>query len=197
MARAQATSSRIVLASGSPRRLSLLQQSGLEVLVHPANVDETVLPGENAGDCAVRLARRKAAAVAPHYPGDFVLGADTVVVSPDGEILGKPRDRQESREMLRRLSGRRHSVLTGVSLTHLSVGVEDNWVCETRVVFKPLDEAVMDLYLESVETLDKAGGYAIQECGELLVAATEGLVSNVIGLPVEEVMERLSRLGAL
>jgi septum formation protein len=128
--------------------------------------------------------------VAVRYPDEVVLGADTVVVI-GGVALGKPVDEAEAGDMLRRLSGHWHQVVTGVCLTRAGDGWERAWTCATDVRFRELDHAGIQRYIARVHVLDKAGAYAIQECGEMIVAETRGLVSNVIGLPVEEVVREL------
>ncbi len=182
----------IVLASASPRRHQLLVAAGFEVAVHPADIDETVLPGETPEAHVLRLAAAKAAAIAPLHAQAVVLGADTIVLSPAGRMLGKPVDLDEARVMLRELAGQTHQVLTGVCLRRQApTAWSDSWVGVTQVDFQPLDEAAIDRYLALVDVLDKAGAYAIQEHGELIVRSIDGLLSNVIGLPVEQVVDRL------
>ncbi len=180
----------LLLASASPRRLELLRALGLEPLVRPADVDETLRPGEDPHDAAERLARAKAAAVAEGAPdGAVVLAADTIVVL-DGEALGKPRDDDDARRMLRALRGRAHDVVTGVALSRdgrLVSGRET-----TEVLFAPMTDEEVDAYVASGEPSDKAGAYALQGLGGLFVERITGTPSNVIGLPFRLVR----RLGA-
>jgi septum formation protein len=171
----------LVLASGSPRRRELLARLGLEPEVVPAEIDETPLPGESPPLHALRVAREKAAAAAARRPRAAVIGADTIVVL-DGEILGKPRHRDEARAMLRRLSGRSHLVITAVAVrcgrreaTHLE---------QARVTFRTIPEPLLDWYLATGEADDKAGSYAVQGRGALLVERVEGNVQAVVGLPL-------------
>ena len=180
----------LLLASASPRRLELLRALGLEPLVRPADVDETLRPGEDPHDAAERLARAKAVAVAEGAPaGTVVLAADTIVVL-DGEALGKPRDEDDARRMLRALRGRAHDVVTGVALSRdgrLVSGRET-----TEVLFAPMTDEEVDAYVASGEPSDKAGAYALQGLGGLFVERITGTPSNVIGLPFRLVR----RLGA-
>ena len=176
----------------------LLEHAGVECVVQPADIDENRLPGESPHAYAGRLAVEKADAVASRNPAKLVLGADTIVVAHTGEILEKPADLADARRMLRLLSSQRHTVMTGVSLRRLHPPVAETWVCETQIWFNALTADDITGYLGAVDVLDKAGSYAIQDHGDKLVAAINGLRSNVVGLPVEEVLERLRMLnGAL
>ena len=183
----------LLLASASPRRLELLRALGLEPLVRPADVDETLRPGEDPHDAAERLARAKAAAVAEGAPaGAVVLAADTIVVL-DGEALGKPRDEADARRMLRALRGRAHDVVTGVALSRdgrLVSGRET-----TEVLFAPMTDEEVDAYVASGEPADKAGGYAVQGVGAVFVEQLHGSYSGVMGLPLYETAELLRRAG--
>lgn len=180
----------LVLASASPRRLDLLRRAGVEVTVCPVEVDETPLAGEDPVALVERLALAKARAAARHRPSLPILGADTVVVL--GEIIfGKPADLDAARATLRQLSGRCHQVLTGVCIHWPPPRLPDLWTCRTEVHFRKLDAVAIDEYFALVDPLDKAGAYGIQAHGHLLVDHIAGLESNVVGLPVEEVLQRL------
>ncbi|HYO59693.1 Maf family protein [Archangium sp.] len=183
---------RLVLASASPRRRELLGQLGLAFDVSAADIDETPHQGEAAQAYVLRLAREKARTVAARHPGAWVLAADTTVVLGE-ELLGKPRDEAEVREMMGRLSGRTHEVQTGVALAGPTA--EDSTVVRTRVTFRSLSPGEIAWYASTGESLDKAGGYAIQGKGGFLVAAVEGSPTNVIGLPLGETLEMLARAG--
>lgn len=181
---------RLVLASVSARRRLLLEQQGLDFEIKPAHVDETILSEETPGATVVRLARSKATEISARVPDAVVLGADTLVCLGE-TVLGKPVNMDQARDMLLTLSGKSHRVLTGVALVRRAPPREAAWVCSSRVLFKAYGRDTVEDYLGRVYTLDKAGGYAVQEEGHLLVDRVEGLVSNVIGLPVEQVMEEL------
>jgi len=190
--RARAAAPTLVLASGSPRRRELLARLGLDLEVAPADLDETPLPDESPPLHALRVAREKAAAAAALRPGSPVLAADTIVVV-EGEILGKPRDRSDARAMLRRLSGRAHLVITAVAVRF---GAREATVVEqARVVFRPVPEPLLEWYLDTGEAGDKAGAYALQGRGALLVERVEGNVQAVVGLPLAPLPELFERVG--
>jgi len=188
---------RLVLASASPRRRALLAAAGLRFDVIVAGVGEEIAPGTRPADAARDLAARKARAVAAGLGGApaLVLGADTVVALDDGRLLDKPGDRDEAEAHLRALSGTTHSVITGVCLKEWPGGAEELFHGETRVTMRRLAEAEIGAYADSGEGIDKAGGYAIQETGDRFVTAVAGSFSNVVGLPVEEVLARLAARG--
>jgi septum formation protein len=178
----------LVLASASPRRQELLRSAGISFEVQPADIPENALPGEAAKDCAERLARDKALAVARQRPHDFVLGADTVVVV-DGQLLGKPTDAADAARMLRLLSGREHQVITGVCLV---VGGQPSVASETTLVtVSEITEKDIADYVASGEPMDKAGAYAIQGLASRWIPRIEGDYSNVVGLPVALVLRML------
>lgn len=180
----------LILASASPRRQELLRQCGVEFEVVPAAVPELHDATLTARELSLLNAHRKARAVARRYPDRLVLGADTLV-SRDGRLYGKPADLTEAARMLAELQGGTHEVVTGVCLLHLRTGREQLFAETTRVRFRPLSAAQIRDYLARINPLDKAGAYAIQEQGELLVAEVIGSWSNVVGLPVERVLEAL------
>ena len=184
-----------MLASSSPRRRTLLRALGVRFSVRLPDVDERPHPGELPGHHVRRLALAKARAVAgklaPGCGAQWVVGADTVVVL-DGTILGKPRGPRDAEQMLARLSGRTHEVLTGVALVPVAGGRTRTAVVRSRVEMKPLDRAAIRRYVACGEPLDKAGAYAVQGRGRRLVARVSGSRTNVVGLP----LERLGRLLA-
>lgn len=172
----------LLLASASPRRAELLRAAGIAFEVAVADVDETQHAGEDAEHYVRRLARDKAARIAATHPGRAVLGADTAVVL-EGEVLGKPLDAAHAVEMLSRLSGRSHRVLTGVCLIDPSGHAQID-VGATRVDFRQLSDVEIDQYVASGEPMDKAGAYGIQAGARGFIAGIEGDVDTVVGLPV-------------
>jgi nucleoside triphosphate pyrophosphatase len=186
----------ILLVSASPRRADLLRHAGLEFTIRPSDVDETPLPHEAPGDLAERLARAKVVALPAVSVPALAIGADTVVAVA-GTVLGKPRDRNEAREMLRRLSGRVHEVTTAMALRTLP---EETITCErvvSRVTFVPLSEQEIDWYTDTGEGMDKAGAYALQGIGALFIESIAGSYTNVIGLPLERLYPHLRLHGLL
>lgn len=180
----------LILASGSPRRHELLLAAGLDHVVRPAEISEERRPGESPLDFARRMAVEKARAIkAP--AGDIVLGADTIV-RVDDEVFGKPANEEDAVRMLRRLSGREHSVCTGICL--LSAGREIVNIATTKVSFVRLTEDEISAYVRSGEPRDKAGAYAIQGRASKFIGSIEGSYHNVVGLPVALVYSYLKTL---
>jgi septum formation protein len=182
----------IILASASPRRKELLDQINVDYKVHPVDLDETPLPNEAPLAYVQRLAAEKSAACVAQLGDDLpVLAADTAVVLGD-LIMGKPKDRDGAFTMLRQLSGKMHRVYSAISLRGKEHGQA---VSITEVTFRPLTEREIDIYWQSGEPLDKAGSYAIQGLGGVFVASINGSFSGVVGLPLFETSELLSRQG--
>jgi septum formation protein len=184
----------LLLASASPRRRALLSSLGLSVEVVPVNVDERPLPVEEAAETALRLAQAKALAARGAADGRPVLAADTIVLVDEVQ-LGKPRDAAEARAILRRLSGRWHEVVTGVALA-LPDGRILEGLARTAVRFAALDDDEIARYTAGSEPYDKAGGYALQGTAAWFVEEVRGSVTNVVGLPLEE-LRRLFREAGL
>lgn len=185
----------VILASASPRRRDLLRQAGIRFRMVRSNVDEDkkVPSGVRPATFAVRLAEEKASDVAKRNRGAVVLGADTVVVA-EGRILGKPRNMRDARKMLKLLSGRWHEVLTGVAVAkgdRVVSGTE-----RTRVKFMRLTEKVIEDYIATGESMDKAGAYAIQGWAKAFVENIKGDYTNVVGLPLNRVLSMLSEIQA-
>ncbi|MGH9748447.1 MAG: Maf family protein [Candidatus Polarisedimenticolia bacterium] len=184
----------LILASASPRRADLLRTAGLSFVVRPLDIDESPRPGERPRELAERLAPAKAAALtAPQQPA-LILAADTVVAVGE-DALGKPRDDAEARLMLRRLAGRAHDVITAVAARTVPEERLETVTAVSRVVFAPLSEEEIAWYAATGEGSDKAGAYALQGRGSLLVTRIEGSYTNVIGLPLETVYPLLRRHG--
>jgi septum formation protein len=182
----------IVLASGSPRRLEMLSRLGVPVVVRPADIDESVRPGEDPREYVTRLAEEKCAVVAVHHTEQAVIAADTTV-DVDGEIFGKPADAHEATQMLRSLSGREHLVHTGVTVRRgdrVATGV-----ATTVVRFVEMSAADVAWYVGTGEPFDKAGAYGIQGAGGVFVESVIGSVSNVAGLPLTLTLELARSLG--
>lgn len=186
---------KLILGSSSPRRQKLLREAGIEFAVIESGADETPLPRESAHDFALRMAREKALAVSLKAPDDLVLAADTVV-EIDGDILNKPESAEQARAMLRRLSGRTHTVITAFAVARRKVVVESTPI-QSRVTFRDLADDVIDAYIVSGEPFDKAGAYGIQGKGADFILHVEGSWSNVMGLPVDEALAALRRHGAV
>jgi septum formation protein len=189
---------RIILASSSPRRAEILREAGIVFEISPTQIDESPLPGENARSMVLRLAEakaREAAAQLDAGSGEYiVIGADTTV-ELDGEILGKPRDSAQAREMLAMLSGRTHHVLTGIFLLRLPGNATRAAVENSAVKFAPLSENEIDAYAATGEPLGKAGAYAIQGLAGRFIPKIEGCYFNVVGLPLARLYGLLRELG--
>jgi septum formation protein len=188
----------LVLASASPRRREILEQLGVAFRVIPSGIDERALPGETPAQHVQRLAHEKAAHVRAALQGDashpVVLAADTVVLIDD-LVLGKPSDDAEAEQMLLRLAGRTHEVITAMAVCEAGTEHRDELSVITRVRFRSLDAESARAYVASGEGRDKAGSYAIQGLGAGLVAAIDGSYTNVVGLPAVEVLDMLQRAG--
>lgn len=180
----------LVLASGSPRRKDFLTALGLEFSISIPEVNEQVYPHERPEEFVGRISVEKALAIAAYEKKSWVLAADTVVVV-EGEILGKPADDKVAFEMIKRLSGRQHSVWTGFCLCNIAEKVNVQRSVETFVKFAALSDDVCRAYAQSHEPLDKAGAYGIQGKGGFMVESISGSYSNVVGLPLSEVIKEM------
>ncbi|GAB5562858.1 MAG: Maf family protein [Synoicihabitans sp.] len=186
----------LILASASPRRRELLGSLGVSFEIAPAEIVENEDRDGEPKALVAQNAAMKAEWVSQRNPDALVLGADTTVFIGH-QVLNKPADRTEAIEMLRLLSGRAHSVFTGLALRRKNSATSIDCGVESRVFFRSLDDATIETYLSRVHTLDKAGGYAIQEHGELIVERYEGSFSNIVGLPLDETKQILDDLGLL
>jgi septum formation protein len=189
-------SGRFILASLSPRRLELLSLLGLPVEVMPSGIEESFLPGETPETHVLRLSCLKARAVSARHPDAWVLGADTIVLI-DGEILGKPATRDEASRMLGKLSGREHTVYTGYALVRERSGILARQAVSSSVLFRELAPDEVQWYVASPEPYDKAGGYAVQGIGAFFIRAIKGSYTNVMGLPLCELVDTFKRVGMI
>ena len=180
----------LILASASPRRAELLRQLGVEFTVLPSDAPEVHDDQLTAREISQVNAYRKARVIAKKFPDALVLGADTLVYL-DTTLLGKPADLEDADRMLKQLSGRTHEVVTAICLLHLRTHRQRVFFESTAVTFRTLDAVQIRRYLGKVNTLDKAGGYAIQEEGDLIIEKISGSYTNVVGLPVEKLRKEL------
>ncbi len=180
----------LILASQSPRRKYLLEQAGLDFAIIPSDIDESGVPLDAPVDYVITLAEIKAGDIADKHPANWVLGADTIVLIDD-EILGKPESKDGALEMLQKLNGRTHQVYTGYSLMCRNKNRVVSKTIITDVSFKQLTDHELEWYINTPEPFDKAGSYAIQGLGTFLVKSIKGSYTNVVGLPVCEVIETL------
>ncbi|WP_446008727.1 Maf family protein [Candidatus Electrothrix sp.] len=180
----------LILASGSPRRQQFLTDFGFKFISVAPDIDESPWDGEVPDAFARRMALEKAESVARQHPASWVIGADTVVTL-EGRILGKPDDAAHALEILRSLQGKKHEVITGLSLCCVQEDVRENLSRNTEVTFAQFDDTILSAYIQTGEPLDKAGAYGIQGKGAFLVRSIVGSCSNVIGLPVASCINML------
>jgi septum formation protein len=190
------TSGRFILASASPRRIELLSLLGLRFEIMPSNVDEKFMEGEAPRDHVLRLSEEKAKLASALHPEAWVIGADTIVII-NGDVLGKPRTPDEAKEMLGKLSGQMHKVFTGFTVVRKSADILIRDAVESSVRFREIPEDEMAWYIRSQEPYDKAGGYAVQGMGAFFIKEIYGSYTNVMGLPLCEVVDVLKRIGAI
>jgi len=184
---------KLLLASQSPRRKELLEQTGIELKIVPSDIDEEDISIKNPVEYVKTLSFMKAEKVSVAYPDSWILGADTIVVIQN-QILGKPESEHHAQEMLRLLSDREHLVFTGFCIMNKHKQTVIKTAVETRVCFKFLSDQEIKWYVSTQEPFDKAGAYGIQGIGAFLVRKIFGSYSNVVGLPVCEVVEALMKL---
>ncbi|MEK7803873.1 MAG: Maf family protein [Deltaproteobacteria bacterium] len=187
---------RLVLASSSPRRKTLLEKIGLRFDICHSNIDENIKKGEAPEEHCLRLAEEKAKEAAKNVENGWIIGADTIVFI-DNRILGKPSDVNEAREMLNLLKGRYHKVCTAFCLLNTVTGGKIKRVVESRVKVKNLTDREIEDYIKTSEPFDKAGAYAVQGIGSFMVEEIEGSYTNVVGLPMEELEEALEQAGII
>jgi septum formation protein len=184
----------LILASASPRRRELLQQARVAFTVVHSQMPEESRPEETPAEYVLRVAQGKARDVAGRNTGDWILGADTIV-EIDGLVLGKPKDETDAYRMLRLLSGRTHRVMTAFVLLNGYGKAHTRQIVTSAVTFKPLSDEQIRAYLATGEPFDKAGAYAVQGRGATLVERVNGSYTNVVGLPIDEVLTALRSAG--
>jgi septum formation protein len=189
-------SGRFILASASPRRGELLKLMGLNFDIMPGNIVETFRPEESPREHVLRLSEEKALSVARSHPDAWVLGADTIVVVA-GEVLGKPGSAAEATKMLEKLSGREHEVFTGFCIARQDREVRVREVVGSSVLFREIAADEMAWYTGTGEPYDKAGAYAVQGMGGCFIREIRGSCTNVVGLPLCEVVDALKRVAAI
>ncbi len=190
------TDEKIILASASPRRKDFFDGLGFDYSTQTASILEEARPGEDAEQFASRLALEKAEAIAMKDPDAWVVGADTVVVF-NKTLLGKPKDQDDAFAMMSRLNGNEHEVTTGFALICQNEKIKISKTSTSKVTFHHFDDSVLWAYVQTGEPMDKAGSYGIQGIGSFLVRRISGSCSNVIGLPVSELVTELLRNGVI
>ncbi len=186
----------LILASQSPRRKNLLKQIGIKFRIVPSQIAEVITPNQSPGENAQRIALEKATDVASRMRKGIVIGADTIVVL-DHHVLGKPKSKDDAKQMLRLLSGREHSVFTGFALKDVETGKYMSGVEETKVRFRKLAEKEIAEYVDSGSPMDKAGSYGIQDdYGAVFVERVNGCFYNVVGFPLARFYETLQKFSA-
>jgi septum formation protein len=191
-----ATLGRFILASASPRRIELLHLLGLRFEIIPSQVEEAFMKGETPREHVLRLSREKTEKASANDPDAWVMGADTIVLI-NGEVLGKPRTSEEAKEMLGKLSGRIHTVYTGFTVTKKRTECIISNAVESSVRFREIPEDEIAWYIQSEEPYDKAGGYAVQGMGAFFIKEIHGSYTNVMGLPLCEVVDVLKGAGII
>ena len=178
-------SNKVILASKSPRRAEILRMIGIDFKVIPSNIKEKIDDRITKNKIAEFLSQKKAETISVKYPNDIIIGADTIVISK-GEIFGKPKDEEESKQMLKMLSGNSHEVITGVTLINESKGVIKTFSEVTEVFVRKIPKNQIEYYIKNFNTLDKAGSYGIQEWFSIWIEKINGCYYNVMGLPASK-----------
>ena len=176
---------KIILASKSPRRAEILKMIGINFKVIPSNIEEKINPKVKKNDIAINISKAKAEKISYKFPNDIIIGADTIVVLNE-KIFGKPKDINESKKMLKTLSGNSHKVITGVSIMNKRLGILKSFSDTTEVLVQKIPMEKIDYYVNNFNTLDKAGSYGIQEWFSVWVKKINGCYYNVMGLPVSK-----------
>jgi septum formation protein len=185
---------KIILASGSPRRKELLEKLEIKFDIQPSNLDENFTTDMLPQEVVENLSQQKAADISEKNPDAIVIGVDTVI-SIDYETYGKPKDREDAIRIMKKLSGKTHSVFTGVSIKIFNEGFSETFIDETKVTFKKLSDYEIARYTDRKDIYDFGGGYAIQEIGSIFIEKIEGDYTTVIGLPMRIIYNELTKLG--
>jgi septum formation protein len=188
------TVKKLILASSSPRRKQLLEQIGLEFEIHPSDIEEILDPALNPREQVESLSQQKATVVASKFKNAIILAADTMVAL-DGEVYGKPKDRDDAIRMLKKFSGGTHSIVTGFTIIDTETKKSVTKSTETKVWFREMNEKEIESYIEKEKPFDKAGAYAIHELASVFVEKVEGDFFGGVGLSVYLVAEELKKFG--
>tara|TARA_Y100000591_G_scaffold282479_1_gene262856 strand:+ start:434 stop:1018 length:585 start_codon:yes stop_codon:yes gene_type:complete len=181
---------KIILASKSPRRAEILRMINLNFRVVPSKIKEEINPKIEQDEVAINISKAKAERISHLYPNDIIIGADTIVVFDD-EIFGKPKDKNESKKMLKALSGNSHKVITGVTIMNKKLGILKTFSELTEVSIQNIPTKKIEYYISNFNTLDKAGSYGIQEWFSVWIKKINGCYYNVMGLPVSKLYKHL------
>ena len=181
---------KIILASKSPRRAEILSMIGVNFKVVPSKIKEEIKPRIGQNEIAINISKTKAETISHEYPKDIIIGADTIVVLNE-EIFGKPKDKNESKKMLKALSGNSHKVITGVTIKNENLGILKTFSEVTEVFVQKIPTKQIEFYVNNYNTLDKAGSYGIQEWFSVWIKRINGCYYNVMGLPVSKLYRYL------
>ena len=181
---------KIILASKSPRRAEILSMIGVNFKVAPSKIEEQINPKIEQNEIAINISKAKAETISHKYPNDIIIGADTIVVFNE-RIFGKPKDKNESKKMLKALSGNSHKVITGVTIMNKKLGIVKTFSEVTEVFVKKIPTKQIEFYVNNYNTLDKAGSYGIQEWFSVWIKRINGCYFNVMGLPVSKLYKCL------
>ena len=187
---------KIILASQSPRRAEILRMIGVNFKVDSSNINEEMNQKIEQNEIAMNISKAKAEKISQKYPNNIIIGADTIVVHNE-KIFGKPKDKNESRKMLKALSGDCHKVITGVTIMNKKLGVLKNFSESTKVFVQKIPTKQIEFYINNYNTLDKAGSYGIQEWFSVWIKKINGCYYNVMGLPVSKLYKHLTEIEKL
>jgi len=187
---------KIILASQSPRRAKILRMIGVNFKVAPSKIKEEINPKIGQNEVAINISKTKAETISHKYPKDIIIGADTIVVLNE-EIFGKPKDKNESKKMLKALSGNCHEVITGVTIINEKLGIVKTFSETTKVFVQKIPTKQIEFYVNNYNTLDKAGSYGIQEWFSVWIKKINGCYYNVMGLPVSKLYKCLAETEKL